>query len=134
MQRLEKVLCVCTDAEFNHRIEETFPEKIYYICHSYEEAVTLLAKGIVPDLIVVDLVLSGSSGPETLEQLQKQLSPRIIPGIITTTNDRLVLYSEARPPALLGIISKSGDETFLYERIKKLWDEYQNSIENSQDQ
>lgn len=134
MQRLDKVLCVCADTEFNHRIEETFPEKIYYLCHSYEEAVTLLATGIVPDLIVVDLVLPGSSGPETLEQLQKQLSPRIIPGIITTTNDRLVLYSEPRPPELIGIISKSGDETFIYERIKKLWDEYQNSIENSQDQ
>ena len=49
----------------------------------------------------------------------------MIPGIIMTTNDRLVLYSLARAPELLGVMSKKGDPILLFERISKLWDDYQ---------
>ncbi|HIW05953.1 MAG TPA: hypothetical protein H9889_01310 [Candidatus Ignatzschineria merdigallinarum] len=125
MKQLDNILFVCADEAFNHKLPEILPPKQYRLMSNIHAAKSCLASGYEPDLIVVDLVLPALTGPETLDQLQQQLHPKEIPGIIMTNNDRLVLYSLARVPELLGIMSKKGDSALVYERINKLWDDYQ---------
>ncbi|UNM96173.1 response regulator [Ignatzschineria rhizosphaerae] len=125
MKQLDNILFVCADEAFHQKLSEIFKPEIYQLTTDVDDAFALIAAGYLPDLIVVDLVLPKLTGAETLDQLQKKLLPKAIPGIIMTNNDRLVLYSLARIPELLGVMSKKGESILLYERIKKLWDDYQ---------
>lgn len=125
MKQLDKILFVCADETFDQKLSEILMPATYQLVTDIDAANILLDSGYVPDLMVVDLVLPKLTGAETLDQLQKRLNPKEIPGIIMTNNDRLVLYSLARVPELLGVMSKKGEATLLYERINKLWDDYQ---------
>ena len=125
MRQLNHILFVCADPVFIEKMSTAFADKQYRFCVHHDEASRLLAEGYVPDLLVVDLVLPQLTGPETLDALQQKLHPQVVPGIITTSNDRLVLYSLPRAPELLGVVSKRGDEAILYKKKKKIWDEYQ---------
>lgn len=128
MKPLDNILFVCTDEFCIEQLSTISAVERYQLASDITAAKALLESGYQPDLIVADLVLPKLTGAETLDQLQQQLRPNIVPGIIMTNNDRLVLYSLARAPELLGIMSKKGDVTLLYERIKKLWDDYQVSL------
>lgn len=125
MNVLENILLLTDDDELIAKFETMFQGPHYCCCRHIFEASELIEDGLVPALIVCDLVLPELTGPESLDQLQKSLAPHIVPGIIATSNDRLVLYSLPRPPHLLGVISKKGDTQQIYERLLKLWDEYQ---------
>lgn len=125
MKQLDNILFVCADETFDQKLSEILGPNVYRLATDVDEAMALLDSGYMPDLMVVDLVLPKLTGAETLDQLQKRVNPKEIPGIMMTNNDRLVLYSMARVPELLGVMSKKGDATLLYERIKKLWDDYQ---------
>lgn len=125
MKTLTDILVISEDANFLEKLPEIFPSLRYVECGCYSDALKLIAAGFTPEFLLVDLVLREKTGAETLDALQKILLPQEVPGVIVTNNDHLVLYSVARPPELLGIISKKGDEAFIYERIKKLWDDYQ---------
>lgn len=125
MKTLTDILVISEDAHFLEKLPEIFPNTHYVVCGCYSEALELIASGFLPEFLLVDLVLPEKTGAETLDELQKILLPREVPGVMITNNDHLVLYSMPRPPELLGIISKKGDDAFIYERIKKLWDDYQ---------
>lgn len=125
MKALNNILVISADEAFLERLPSILAKSDYHVCSCYGDACELLEGGFIPELFLVDLSLPEKTGAETLDLLQKKLQPINIPGIITTGNDRLVLYSQSRAPALLGLISKSGDESSIYERIKKLWDDYQ---------
>lgn len=128
MKQLDKILFVCADETFHQKLSEILMPDIYQLTRDIDAALEVLAQGYIPNLIVVDLVLPKLTGAETLDQLQKRLLPLVVPGIIMTNNDRLVLYSLARVPELLGVMSKKGEPDLLYERIKKLWDDYQTLV------
>lgn len=125
MRQLDNILFVCADETFDQKLSEILQPDLYQLRVDIDDAMALLDSGYTPSLIVVDLVLPKLTGAETLDQLQKRLKPQEVPGIVMTNNDRLVLYSIARVPELLGVMSKKGDAALLYERIKKLWDDYQ---------
>lgn len=125
MRQLDNILFVCADETFDQKLSEILQPDLYQLMIDIDAAMALLDSGYTPSLIVVDLVLPKLTGAETLDQLQKRLKPQEVPGIVMTNNDRLVLYSIARVPELLGVMSKKGDAALLYERIKKLWDDYQ---------
>lgn len=125
MRQLDNILFVCADETFDQKLSEILQPDLYQLTIDIDDAMALLDSGYTPSLIVVDLVLPKLTGAETLDQLQKRLKPQEVPGIVMTNNDRLVLYSIARVPELLGVMSKKGDAALLYERIKKLWDDYQ---------
>ncbi|PWD86255.1 response regulator [Ignatzschineria cameli] len=130
---LKNILLVTEDATLQEKFRGLFSQDQCQCCYHYAEAARLLNAGYTPDLIVVDLILPVITGVETLDLLQKQLAPKEVPGIIVTQNDRLVLHSLPRPPALLGIISKKADPLILFERIKKLWEEYQTWLFDDED-
>lgn len=125
MKLLEQLLFVSTDNDLQQKLSEVLSPNRYRIVEDIDAAKALLNEGYDPNLFVVDLVLPKLTGAETLDQLQQCCLPKVIPGIIMTTNDRLVLYSLARAPELLGVMSKKGDPILLFERISKLWDDYQ---------
>ncbi|MHC5225208.1 response regulator [Ignatzschineria sp. LJL83] len=125
MKPLDQLLFVCADETLQQKLPEVLTTENYCIAENIDEATALLNEGFEPNLIIVDLVLPKLTGAETLAQLQNQCLPKVIPGIIMTSNDRLVLYSLARAPELLGVMSKKGDSELLLERIYKLWDDYQ---------
>lgn len=125
MKQLDNILFVCADEAFAQKLSEISIPGNYQLAVDVEAAMELLTAGYLPSLIVVDLVLPKLTGAETLDRLQQKLLPKEIPGIIMTNNDRLVLYSLARVPELLGVMSKKGEASLLYERINKLWDDYQ---------
>lgn len=125
MQPLDQLLFVTEDEALQQQLPEALYSKHYRIAKDIDEATALLNEGFEPYLMIVDLVLPKLTGAETLAQLQALCLPKIVPGIIMTSNDRLVLYSLARAPELLGVMSKKGDSALLFERISKLWDDYQ---------
>lgn len=125
MKILTNILVISEDADFLEKLANIFPDTHYLDCPCFSEAVEIIEQGYLPEFLMVDLVLPELTGAETLAAIQQKLAPRAVPGVIITSNDHLVLYSTPRPPELLGILNKKGDETLFYERVKKLWDDYQ---------
>lgn len=134
MKILTNILVISEDADFLGKLADIFPAAHYLKCRCCREAIEVIEAGFAPELLIVDLVLPELTGPETLEVIQQNLAPREVPGIIVTSNDHLVLYSTPRPPELLGILNKKGEESFIYERVQKLWDDYQAELVDGSDQ
>ena len=124
MTKLETILCVDDDPEVGQALEAALSEAFtVFLAEDCQEALTLI-EATKPDLFLVDLVLPEISGPDTLDALQACLGFHETPGILLTANSQFATFSEARPPQLLGVITKPFDPAQLRERVIKLWDTY----------
>lgn len=125
-QPLKKILCVDDDQDILSIIEFSLSEVGGFevkACNSGAEAL-IVAEEFMPQLFLIDVMMPGMSGPETLGELHKKEVFASTPAIFLTANANFAAYSEAKPPKLLGVLTKPFDPMQLSERIQKLWDTY----------
>ncbi|MGL4673277.1 MAG: response regulator [Wohlfahrtiimonas sp.] len=123
---LTKIICIDDDQDILSIIEFSLSEVGGFevlACNSGAEALEKV-NGFAPQLFLIDVMMPGMSGPEVLAELHKQPQYASTPAIFLTANANFAAYSEAKPPKLLGVLTKPFDPMQLPERIQKLWDEF----------
>ncbi len=123
---LKRILCIDDDPDILSIIEFSLAEVGGYevkVCHSGAEALEEV-KDFNPQLFLIDVMMPGMSGPETLTALHDIPEFASTPAIFLTANVQFAAYSEATPPKMLGILTKPFDPMQLPERLSDLWGEY----------
>ncbi len=101
------------------------------ICNSGEELLEALAN-FAPDLILLDFMMPGMDGLQTLQHLQRRPDARKIPVIFITARGQATDVNQIMQAGALGIIQKPFDPMTLGSRINKLWKQHQASQQQSQ--
>ena len=97
LQKGKKLLIVDDNLKIQEILSKFFQEEGYEVfnAHTSNEALQL-ATSKKPDLILLDLVLSGESGIKVLKKLEKDFSTKNIPKIILTNIDDKEKIEEAK--------------------------------------
>jgi len=90
------------------------------ICSSGEQALAEAA-GFAPDLLLLDVMMPGLDGPQTLEALRHQPGLAATPAIFMTAKVQTEEVDEYRRLGALGVIPKPFDPMTLAERVRQLW-------------
>ncbi|MDG9728997.1 response regulator [Ignatzschineria sp. RMDPL8A] len=123
---LRRILCIDDDQDILSIIEFSLSEVGGFevkACASGKAALACVDE-FKPELFLIDVMMPEMSGPETLNALQALPEFENTPAIFLTANVQFAAYSEARPPKMLGVLTKPFDPMQLSERITKLWEEH----------
>ncbi len=101
------------------------------ICNSGEELLEAFAD-FAPDLVLLDFMMPGMDGLQTLQQLQRRPDARHTPVIFITARGQAADVNQIMQAGALGIIQKPFDPMTLGSRINKLWKQHQASQQQSQ--
>lgn len=78
-----------------------------------------------PDLVILDYMMPGLNGIETLRALRAQADGRrALPAIFITAAIATQRMSDIREPAVLGVIAKPFDAVGLASEVQRMWDEH----------
>lgn len=91
------------------------------ICDSGEQAVEEITD-FQPDLVILDVVMPGMSGPETLEALEKIPGIAPPPVIFLTSKIQPKQMVKYRKLGALGVIKKPMNPLELAEQVKDIWE------------
>lgn len=78
----------------------------------------------IPDLILLDVMMSQMDGPAVLKELRKNPALKDIPVIFLTSKVQPHEIKELEALDVLGVIPKPFDTMNLYNTIKKMWDKH----------
>lgn len=124
MKKLRKILHVDDDPDIRAIALialETFGGFEVRQCSSGLEAIEVTS-GFGPDLFLLDVMMPGMTGPETLSELQKLPGCSKTPTIFMTAKvqrEDIAIYSKL---GALDVISKPFDPVTLSENILEIWD------------
>jgi DNA-binding response OmpR family regulator len=129
MPNLKKILVAEDDTDIAEIVLLSLEQVGNYdvrISHSgkdaYNEALSFL-----PDLILLDVMMPGQDGPETLKQLRNNDDMKNIPVIFLTAKANKDEISKLMELGAIAVISKPFDPMLLPEQIKKIWKTNQRS-------
>lgn len=92
------------------------------ICSDGAEALAK-AKGFMPDLILLDVMMPGMDGPTTKTELGKIPEVKDIPIIFMTAKIQPSEIAEYKNMGAVGVIPKPFDPMTLGEQIREIWDQ-----------
>ena len=124
MRPLERILVVEDDPDIQTVIElclRRFGGYTVHVCGSPREAVGA-AESFGPDLILLDVMMPGMDGLETLETLRQTETTARIPVIFMTAKVRpheIARYTEL---GALGVVAKPFEPDGLAARVRSLWE------------
>ena len=78
----------------------------------------------IPDLILLDVMMSQMDGPAVLKEIRKNPALKDIPVIFLTSKVQPHEIKELEALDVLGVIPKPFDTMNLYNTIKKMWDKH----------
>ena len=87
-----------------------------------EEAL-LAAENFTPDLVVLDVMMPGLNGPETMRKLREIASLKHVPVIFITAKAQKNEIKAYLKMGAIGVIEKPYDPMRLSEQLQKLWDD-----------
>lgn len=92
------------------------------VAASGEEALALLAErtGWRPDVLILDVMMPGLSGPETLAELRQRDDLSSVPALFMTARGRPMEQSEYRRLGAAGTILKPFDPVHLASQIRTM--------------
>ncbi|MGD2114399.1 MAG: response regulator [Acidobacteriota bacterium] len=93
------------------------------ICSSGEEALER-ASELAPQLILLDIVLPGLGGLETLAELRKIPSLRTTPVVVLTARVRTDEVAEYEERDVAAVIPKPFDPLLLGDRLRRIWESH----------
>lgn len=93
------------------------------VCDSGVEAIHVAAE-FAPDLILLDVMMPGMDGPQTLHRLGQSLSLADIPVVFMTARVQPNEIQSYRAMGAVDVISKPFDPMKLPGLIRRIWDEY----------
>ena len=88
------------------------------VCSSGEEALAK-AEAFAPDLILLDVMMPGIDGPQTLEALQKIASLKSIPAIFMTAKVQTQEVQHLKSLGAIEVIAKPFDPMSLAQTIRE---------------
>lgn len=90
------------------------------ICSSGEEAIDC-AESFAPDLFLLDVMMPGLDGPDTLRALQDIPAVAGLPAIFMTAKVQPAEVLEYKALGALDVIAKPFDPMTLSDQIKEIW-------------
>ena len=90
------------------------------VCSSGEEALAC-AVSFAPDLLLLDVMMPGLDGPDTLKALKEMPEIADVPSIFMTAKVQPAEVAEYKGLGALDVISKPFDPMMLSEQIKTIW-------------
>ncbi|KTD50033.1 two-component response regulator [Legionella quinlivanii] len=91
-------------------------------CHDGYEVIEA-AKGIIPDLILLDVMMAGMDGPSTLIELRKLPRYTDIPAIFMTAKIQSEEVEQFKSLGAVDVIAKPFDPMTLASDIRAIWDQ-----------
>jgi two-component system OmpR family response regulator len=80
-----------------------------------------------PDLLLLDVMMPGLSGPETLEKISEMAELHNVPGIFMSAKGRDFIVPHAVENKTLAVIPKPFDPSSLPMEIEALWNQWAQS-------
>ncbi|MDH5355650.1 MAG: response regulator [Gammaproteobacteria bacterium] len=93
------------------------------ICASGQEALEC-AQAFSPDLFLLDVMMPGMDGPETLTALREISQLKEIPAMFMTAKIQVQEVEELKTMGVIDVISKPFDVLKLSEQLRESWDRY----------
>lgn len=90
------------------------------ICASGEQCLEQ-APVVLPDLIILDVMMPGMDGPDTLQLLQSMPEVANIPVVFMTAKVQSHEMDAYHSAGVLGVIAKPFDPMTLPDRLRDLW-------------
>ena len=97
-------------------------------CASGDECLTAIEQRI-PDLILLDVMMPGLDGPETLRRIRMLPSMSKVPAVFMTAKVQPGEISEYQALGAIGVIPKPFDPLTLADQVRQLWDRAQPSAD-----
>ncbi|MCE3043943.1 response regulator [Legionella sp. 16cNR16C] len=91
-------------------------------CHDGYEVIEA-AKGIIPDLVLLDVMMPGMDGPSTLIELRKLPRYTDIPAIFMTAKIQPEEVEQYKSLGAVDVIAKPFDPMTLASDIRAIWDQ-----------
>ncbi|WP_342238800.1 response regulator [Inquilinus sp. OTU3971] len=89
-------------------------------CASGEEALAR-APGFAPQLLLLDVMMPGMDGPETLAALREMPGTAVTPAVFMTAKVQLHEVARYRALGAIDVISKPFDPMTLSDEIRAIW-------------
>lgn len=122
-QSLQRILCVEDEPDIQ-AVARLALEQVggfqVEVCSSGDEAL-VRAAAWVPDLILLDVMLPGMDGPETLRRLREQPDTRGIPVAFMTARVQARELEHYRSLGAIGLLPKPFDPMTLADQLRTLW-------------
>ena len=123
---LNKILYVEDEADIRKiaklALEEVGGLKVL-ICASGQEAIDK-APGFQPDIILLDVMMPGMDGPDTLEALQRLPDLKDTPAVFLTAKAMPIEITRYKKLGALDVIAKPFDPMTLADRVKEIWNRH----------
>ncbi len=121
---LKKILYVEDEADIQ-KIARLALEKVggfeVMICGSGAEALEK-APAFAPDILLLDVMMPGMDGPDTLVELMKIKSLKDTPSIFFTAKALPAEVKRYKDLGALGVIPKPFDPMALADKVKEIWE------------
>jgi two-component system OmpR family response regulator len=92
-------------------------------CSSGREALAAARAGLVPDLILLDVMMPDMDGPATLAELRKLPATATTPAIFMTAKVQAAEVSYYKSIGAIGVIAKPFDPMLLAQQVRTLWEQ-----------
>ena len=92
-------------------------------CSSGREALAAARAGVVPDLILLDVMMPDMDGPATLAELRKLPATATTPAIFMTAKVQAAEVSYYKSIGAIGVIAKPFDPMLLAQQVRTLWEQ-----------
>ena len=90
------------------------------ICATGQEAIDS-ALEFAPDLVLLDVMMPGMNGPETLRRLRRIPGLSSIPAVFMTAKTQLEEIAELKKSGVIEVINKPFDVIKLSDELRRLW-------------
>ena len=90
-------------------------------CSSGQQALAAAAAGVVPDLILLDVMMPDLDGPATLAELRKLPATATTPVIFMTAKVQAAEVTYYKSIGAIGVIAKPFDPMALAQQVRTLW-------------
>lgn len=120
---LQRILCVEDEPDIQAVVRLALEQIGGFqveVCSSGDEALARAAAW-APDLILLDVMLPGMDGPETLRRLREQPDTRGIPVAFMTARVQARELEHYRSLGAIGLLPKPFDPMTLADQLRTLW-------------
>ncbi len=123
MTELKKIACVEDDPDIRSIIKLALSDLGGFEIALYQSGMEALerAEGFLPQLIMLDVMMPGIDGMETLKRLRQQQSLLKTPAIFMTAKAQPNEVQTYITAGAIGVITKPFDPMSLADHIKKMW-------------
>lgn len=124
MSELRRILCVEDDPDIRLIIEFSLTTVGGYqvcMCAAGQEALQQVAH-FQPDMVLLDVMMPGLSGPETLQALRQQAVMRGVPTVFMTAKAMPDEVEELLQYGATGVIVKPFDPVALPQNLRIYWE------------